>query len=61
LFVSMIAVRNEKLSSTIATLRTSTGTQCQLSIPCGSLNLCHASYSAKIPPTKNSTTATMNA
>jgi hypothetical protein len=56
-----MAVRNEKLSSTIATESTSTGTQCQLSIGCGSPNLCHASYRAKMPPTKNSTTATTNA
>lgn len=44
----------------MATSSTATGTHCQVSMGCGSENLCHASYSANRPPTLNSTMETMN-
>ncbi len=49
-FASLIAVRKENPSIAIAATSTTSGTQCQDSIGCGSANLCHASYSANRPP-----------
>src|SRR5690625_2614802 len=60
-FASRTAVRSEKLSITIATTSTSTGTQCQEVIGCGSENLCQASYRAKQPPRVNRMIETMKA
>ncbi len=45
----------------MATTRTRTGTHCQESIDSGCCSLWQPSYSAKRPPTLNSTMATMKA
>ena len=58
LFASRIAVRNEKDSSAIAMSSTTTAIHQSLS-GSGSCHLCQPSYRENMPPTRNSTMATM--
>ena len=59
--VSLMAVRNDSDSSTIAAASTAMGTHCQLVISSGCWILCHPSYNANSPPTLKSTIDTRNA